>query len=608
MSYGFLTHLLGKSLGAGRPLLRENLKVPFPMVPTNLVSRREMLGGVTAMAAGLAATGSSRRTPGMGTVKLRQTFSNRKSLMRKITGMAFLILYLCQAPVWAQARVGSSIGTRDAWCITTAVLAALNVPEPPLHTSPEFHSGLSMDSPNFNPLHIPPESDSNSSPFNPVQPITPRHSSTKVRWKPAFQEALLYTGIMHTFNLWTEAGTRDTLNGHWFRNYVDSVSELRGWSDSDKFMAPYVGHPLEGSIFGFILRQNDPKYRYVQWGDGRDYFVSLLRSMAFSAVWHTQWKIGPISEASIGNVMLHASPGFITLVDTPTLGAVTMIAEDAADRYWLMGLENRTANRTIIILARCFLNPGRTFANLMAFQVPWRRDTRLGLFSDYELRKELVQAYREGSGEKPFVFVRRPTDSDSVEFGHTYPKEASIELSAYPYFESFLGGGNCVGGGGSGATRVNPALQVVAEVDGCLVMGMPQSNQSGDSLFYGAGPRWTPLASHRFSPYVQFLFGGRKVTYEVDNIALHKELLKEWDNGDGTLPHYPTRSDWSVEAATNGPSIAVGGGLDVVVSRPFAWRVVNVEYTHSWMPSVDMIHPQNGVRITTEAVLRIGTW
>ena len=34
----------------------------------------------------------------------------------------------------------------------------------------------------------------------------------------------------------------------------------------------------------------------------------------------TQWKIGPANEASIANVMLHASPGFICLVDTPTMG------------------------------------------------------------------------------------------------------------------------------------------------------------------------------------------------------------------------------------------------------------------------------------------------
>jgi hypothetical protein len=79
--------------------------------------------------------------------------------------------------------------------------------------------------------------------------------------------------------------------------------------------------------------------------------VSLLRSMAYSAVWHTQWKIGPAREASIANVMLHASPGFICLVDTPTLGFVVMLAKDAADPCATMGLENRTTNRPLIILA-----------------------------------------------------------------------------------------------------------------------------------------------------------------------------------------------------------------------------------------------------------------
>ena len=374
------------------------------------------------------------------------------------------------------------------------------------------------------------------------------------------------------------------------------------------FMAPYVGHPLEGSVFGYIFRQNDGKYRNVQWGDGRDYFLSLLRSMAWSAVWHTQWKIGPISEASIGNVMMHASPGFITLVDTPTLGALTMITEDAADRYLIIGLENRTSNRPIIILARSFLNPGRTFANIMAFQVPWRRDTRLGLFRDHEIRKQLVHEYKNGNGEKPFSFVRQASDLRAVEFVHTYPKEAPIELSAYPYYENLLGGGTCIGGGGSGAARISPSLQIVVEVNGCLVMGFSKYNESGDSLFYGAGPRWTPRAAHRFSPYAEFLFGGRKVTYEVDNPALHGQLLKEWNDGNGMLAHYPTRSDWSVEMSKNGVSLATGGGVDLVVSRPFSWRLINLQYTHTWMGDVSTIRPQNGIRFTTEAVLRIGTW
>ena len=445
--------------------------------------------------------------------------------------------------------------------------------------------------------------------IRPQNPTTQMKSSDHFRWAPAIGESLLYTGIMHSFDLASQAGTRDSLNGHWFQQYTRSVSELRGWSDSDTFMAPYVGHPLEGSIFGFIERQNDPKYRYVQWGDGREYWMSMLRSMAYGAVWHTQWKIGPISEASIANVMLHASPGFITLTDTPTLGFCTMLAEDAADRYLIIGLENRSTNRTLIILARSFLNPGRTFANMMAFRPPWTRDTRIGLFGEnYEIRKELVADFKSGDGDKPFQFVKNARMPAGVEFTNTHPKEADIELTAFPYYETFLGGGSCVGGGGSGAARINPKWQTIFEVSGCLIMHQPYSNYSADSLFYGGGFRWTPMAARRFSPFGQFMFGGRKVTQEIDNLALKKQLLKEWNDGNGTLGHYPTRSNYEFETAQNGPSVAAGGGFDWVVTRPFAWRLLNVEYTHTWIQDVGPIHPQQGLKISTQAVVRIGTW
>jgi hypothetical protein len=474
-----------------------------------------------------------------------------------------------------------------------------------------------LDPPNSNdfPFAFPDEPPTNSSthPGNAIirvdSKVHPDSRRQRFRWGPAFGESLLYTGIMHVFDLTSQAGTRDALNGHWFDHYMQSVAALRGWSDSDRFMAPYVGHPIEGSIFGFIERQNDPRYRLVQWGDGREYWVSLLRSMAYGAIWHTQWKIGPASEASIANVQLHASPGFITLVDTPTLGFCTMLAEDAADRYLIMGLENRTSNRLIIVLARSFLNPGRTFANMMAFRYPWVRDTRLSLSgTDYQLRKQLLEDYRNGNGEKPFQFVKNEWMSSGVEFNRTYPKEAPIELTAFPYYESFLGGGTCIGGGGSGAARVSRTLQVITEVSGCQFMNMPHSNYSADSLFYGGGVRWTPTAANRFSPFAQFMFGGRKVTSEIIDPALREQLLKEWNDGNGTLPHYPKRSDYSVEHAENGPSIAIGGGFDVVVTRPFAWRILNVEYTHSWMKDVGPIHPQEGFKISTQAVVRIGTW
>jgi hypothetical protein len=365
-----------------------------------------------------------------------------------------------------------------------------------------------------------------------VRPAIESKPDTNVNWRPAIQESLLYTGIMHTFNIWTEAGTRDALNGPWLDNYLHSVSELRGWSDSDRFMAPYVGHTIEGSIFGFIERQNDPRYKKVQWGDGRVYYMSLLHSLAYSAVWHTQWKIGPVSEASIGNVMLHASPGFITLADTPTLGTVEMIGEDASDRYLIMGLENRTANGYLIALTRTFLNPGRSFANVMAFKLPWHREDRIGVnVEEHRIRKELIADYRAG-GEKPFEYVRLP----KVEDDHEYPKEAEIELTAFPVFES-IGGTPCMGGGGSGASRINPNFQLVAEVSGCLIMHMPASNQSADSLFYGGGLRWTPLAAHRISPFAQVMFGGKKVTTKQTTLPCEPNY---WTSGTMVMDHYLT--------------------------------------------------------------------
>ena len=515
-------------------------------------------------------------------------------------------------PLSAQEVVDIASGPRDVLYAQSQLLHSLDqtwfVPLFPA-------SSLDSASPLLLPAALPNDrqpKDSSTSDIrpNPQDPKAQKNNESRFRWKPALGESLLYTGIMHTFNLATEAGTRDALNGPWFNDYMHSVSELRGWSDSDKFMAPYVGHPIEGSVFGFIERQNDPNYRLVQWGDSREYWVSMLRSMAYAAVWHTQWKIGPVSEASIGNVMLHASPGFITLVDTPTLGFCTMLAEDAADRYLIMGLENRTDNRVIIILARSFLNPGRTFANMMAFRAPWVRDTRLNLFgTNYEIRKTLLEDYKNGNGEKPFIYEKDAWKPAGVDFTHApRPKEADIELTAFPYYETFLGGGSCIGGGGSGAARVNPKLQVITEVSGCLIMHQPQYNYSADSLFYGGGFRWTPMAGRRFSPFSQFMFGGRKVTQEIDNLALKKQLLEEWNNGDGALPHYPMRSAYEFETAQNGPSIAVGGGFDWVVTRPFAWRILNVEYTRSWMNDVAQIHPQEGLKISTQAVVRIGTW
>ena len=63
---------------------------------------------------------------------------------------------------------------------------------------------------------------------------------------------------------------------------------------------------------------------------------------------------------------------------------------------------------------------------------------------------------------------------------------------------------------------------------------------------------------------------------------------------------------WSISP----PALALsaGTGVDVVLTRALAWRVANLEYTHSWISNADQIHANDGLRIATEFVLRIGTW
>ena len=435
-------------------------------------------------------------------------------------------------------------------------------------------------------------------------------AADRFQWTPAFAQYGLEISIQHGWRFAHEAGTRDATGyGPWFHDWVDSIGETRGWDDGDGWHASYVGHPLNGGIYGFIAQQNDPLYRKVEWGDGRIYWMARLRALGFAAIASTQWTLGPLSEASLGNVQLHASPGFIDLVQTPGLGVLEMMGEDMLDRYVVIPLENHTANPWLLLAGRSLCNPARSFATLMSLHFGWQRENRPGLFGEnHAKRKELVGEYKRGLISAPFgphTSEQKAAMNQAVEGSH--PKEAPIELQTYAVYESFLNGRNCLGGGGQGAARVSPAWQVVTEVNGCMVVHTP-TNESADSVTFAAGPRWTPHASHRFSPFVQMLFGGRRLTYEVVNTFLRDSLLSAWDDGKGTLPHYPKRSDYQVQYQALGFNLTMGGGFDASFGRAFAWRVLDLNYSHSWMPDVHSIDASNGLQVRTGVVLRIGNW
>src|SRR5262245_54340355 len=72
-------------------------------------------------------------------------------------------------------------------------------------------------------------------------------NSEKFDWGAAIRQSLLFTGVMHAFRFSTEPGTRDAMNGPWFRDWMKSVAAIRGWTDGDPFITDDIGHPIEGA-------------------------------------------------------------------------------------------------------------------------------------------------------------------------------------------------------------------------------------------------------------------------------------------------------------------------------------------------------------------------
>jgi hypothetical protein len=203
---------------------------------------------------------------------------------------------------------------------------------------------------------------------------------TSFQWKPALLQSGLFLGFQHGFRLATEDATRGELKGPFFRDWSRSVRNLQGWDDGDPFIVNYVGHPMMGAVSGYIAVQNDPMYKRSTFGRNSRYWKSRLRALAFSTLYSTQFEIGPVSEASIGNVQLHPPEnGMCDFVVTPTVGLGWQIAEDALDRVLVRRIESSTDAVWVRIIARGMLNPARSFANLLRWKAPWYRDDRGGV-------------------------------------------------------------------------------------------------------------------------------------------------------------------------------------------------------------------------------------
>jgi hypothetical protein len=192
----------------------------------------------------------------------------------------------------------------------------------------------------------------------------------------ALLDSFKLVSLEHLTRVAFQAKTRDELGGPFFRDYRRSVRMPRQWDDTDSWLVNYVGHPIHGAAAGIVWLDHSDKDRAASIFS-RGYLGSRARAAAFSAIYSVQFEIGPLSEASIGNVgMRPETAGWVDYVVTPVGAFGFMIAEDALDHYLVRWIEAHVKNRVVRATLRLAFGPSRLLANTAENRLPWYRPDR----------------------------------------------------------------------------------------------------------------------------------------------------------------------------------------------------------------------------------------
>jgi len=412
-----------------------------------------------------------------------------------------------------------------------------------------------------------------------------------IDWSALLRESFAFLSLEQGFRYLTEEGTRhphmSTLDG-----YKQSIVALHGWADGDPFIVNYVGHPMQGAVTGFLFAQNDRKYRYVEFGKDRWYWKSRLRAAAYSWAYSEQFEIGLLSEAMIGHTQASfPQQGFVDHVATPVIGMGWMIVEDMLDKYVIKRVENHTRNGLVRVLVRGGLNPSRSMANAMSFDVPWHRNDRMDPW------------------EPPRDTLWQVTPQRVHGVPEKHPVIAPFEFTLNTRVLQGVGSnvrGSCVGAGASAAFRVSPTWQMIGDVAGCKLTSFGE-NWSGDSLTYMLGPKWTPSPAKQWEPFAQLLIGGRTLTHERMDPEKKAEM-KATLAADGKQLDFPDHNRYTKQTEATGLAVLASAGVDLKVNSAIAFRVVDLGYLHSWHAGLDGINYSNSMQFSTGLIVRFGTW
>jgi hypothetical protein len=435
---------------------------------------------------------------------------------------------------------------------------------------------------------------SRASDDDPPNPVIPKQQEEGgIRWKPLLGNTLTFLTVSHTFRWVKEEYTRDaTLHGPFFKGVGSAIGNIHGWQDGDEFLTNYVGHPMEGAVSGYIFSHNDPKYREEEFGQNRAYWRGKTRAFVFSALYSAAFEIGPYSEVTVGKIQAYwPQQGLVDWAVSPTIGLAWTLAEDSLDKYIAKPFEGKVHNVALRALVRGWLNPSRSFANLMMFKLPWHRDSRAGI-TTYDAKLE------SGNTEIRDI-IDVPSDPSDP-----YGRKRSNFSFDIPFEYTSFGKVSCAGGGVNAQLPISNSFDAVINLSGCKLIGLP-TNYTGDSLTYMIGARWSPKSARRTVPHARLMVGGQKISEERLYPELQKELLAQGVKGTYYRDVY---MDYTQSWRRNGLAISMGAGVDIGINRALGFRLASVDYLHSWLSGLNGAEFREGIRFSTGLIVNMGSW
>ena len=152
---------------------------------------------------------------------------------------------------------------------------------------------------------------------SPNLPTTPSSTASPLiesnegfKWKAASIDSFKFLILQNAARIAFQSKTRHALKGPFFKDYAETLTTApSAFTDGDSWFTNYYLHPVQGATSYHMARVNG---------------ASRMQAFFWGVAYSTQFELGLVSEATIGNVPI--SP--VDLVVTPTAGYALGVTEE----------------------------------------------------------------------------------------------------------------------------------------------------------------------------------------------------------------------------------------------------------------------------------------